>query len=331
MAKRVAEKQITKDNHEASSSEDDQQVDAERGKASEEVLATRKILTVKRGAAKDTTKADLKLPEAPKSPKSPKKEAGGLFAGLSGLSALESKAGSQSPKSNLFGGLSGLATQEKKADKSPKGLFANIGASDQSDKSTGGLFSSLFNAPADNGSLFTSSSFSFAAADQKGGLFGAPAAGEASTAFPSFGESPEASEEEEEEQEPEPAGPAGQADELEGEKQIYQSDCKLFKLTKENEKADSMKWIEKCIGFVRLLKNEESGAIRLVVRMKGVYRLALNIALVDKLCRAEKVGNKSVRFNGIDEDGSLGMFRLNLLTEDQQTAFLDQLPGPLKQ
>lgn len=331
MAKRVAEKQITKDNHEVSSSEDDQLVGAERGRAPEQVLATRKILTVKRGTAKDTNKVDLKLPEAPKSPKSPKKEAAGLFSGLTGFSALESKGGSQSPKSNLFSGLSGHAAQEKKGGNSPKGLFASRGASDRQENPVGGLFSTLFSAPADAGSnLFTSSSFTFASADQKGGLFGASAAGDGSTAFPSFGESPEASEEEEEE-EPEPAGPVGQADELEGEKQIYQSDCKLYKLTKEDEKAVSMKWIEKCIGFVRLMKNDDSGAIRLVVRMKGVYRLILNIALVEKLCRAEKVGNKSVRFNGIDEDGSLGMFRINLLTEDQQTAFLNHLPASLKQ
>jgi hypothetical protein len=316
MTKRVAEKQITKDNPD-SSSDGEENVDTRRDKASEEVLAKRKILTVKRAAPKESIVAEPKASEIPKSAPT-----GGLFFGFSGLASSNAKAGSASPKGGLFSGLSGLAAGEsKQEEKSPKGLFAGIASAELKESpSSGNLFASMLTAPAASGGLFTSSAFSFTAPENKGDT----------GAFPSFGESPEASEEEEEEQEPEPAIPAGQSDELEGEEQTFQCDCKLFKLTKETS-AESIKWIEKCIGFVRLLKNKDQGNIRLVVRMKGVYRLALNIALVDKLCRAEKVGNKSVRFNGIDDDGTLGMFRVNLLTEDQQAAFWVQLPDSLKQ
>ena len=315
MTKRVAEKQITKDNPD-SSSDGQENVDTRRDKAPEEVLAKRKILTVRRAAPKESIAAEPKASELPKSAPT-----GGLFSGLSGLASTEAKTGNSSPKGGLFAGLSGLAADEsKKEEKSPKGLFAGLASAEQKESpSSGNLFASMFTAPAATGGLFTSSAFSFTAPENKGDT----------GAFPSFGESPEASEEEEEEQEPEPAVPAGQSDELEGEEQTFQCDCKLFKLTKETS-SESMKWVEKCIGFVRLLKNKEQGTVRLVVRMKGVYRLILNIALVDKICRAEKVGNKSVRFNGI-EDGTLGMFRVNLLTEDQQAAFWDQLPDSLKQ
>ena len=313
MTKRVAEKQITKDNPRADSSGSEAEVQEKREKASEEVLASRKILTVKRGAAKQAPPADKLSIEGPKSPK---KETVGLFAGLSGLASSEPREGSGSPKKGLFAGLSNLATIEEKSPKKG-GLFSGISSlAAEEPKKGGSIFGEpaggIFGAPAGD-SLFSSSSFSFTA-----------------PSFPSFGESPEASEAEEEEQEPEVPAVA-QSDELEGEEQIYQTDCKLFKLMKEDEKSESMKWIEKCIGFVRLLKKKEEGSIRLVVRMKGVFRLILNIALLDKICRAEKQGNKSVRFNGIEEDGSLGMFRLNLLTEDQQAAFLDLLPSSLKQ
>jgi hypothetical protein len=321
MSKRVADKQITKDNQDHSGSGSEPDLTVAREKASEDVIATRKIVSVRRGAAKPVATEAAK---GQTSPKSPKKETGGLFAGLVGLGTAASKADEKSPKQTLFAGL-GVPSEKEKGDKSPKGLF---GAAAPSEPSTGGLFSTLFTDATAGEGLFSSSQFTFAPAE--GGLFGAPAGGEAGPAFPSFGESPEASEGEEEEQEPElPA--VAQSDELEGEEQIYQSDCKLFKLYKEEEESEKIKWVEKCIGFVRLSKKRESGAIRLIVRMKAVFRLVLNIALVEKICRAEKVGNKSVRFNGIDEDGSLGMYRVNLLTEDQQTVFLNLLPENLKQ
>ena len=321
MSKRTAEKQITKDNADYSDSSSESEVQKSREKASEEVLATRKIVSVRRGGAAKPPAP--KSAEDAKSPKgSPKKSpVGGLFAGMS---TMTSHAGGEgSPKQSLFSGLSGLAS---KAPESPKqslfsgltGLASQTGSSPKKEIS-GGLFGSLFSAAAPGEGLF-SSSFSFSAVP--GG-----------EAFPSFGGgdskqgTPEDSVSEEEEEETEQPAVA-QSDELEGEEQVYQTDCKLYKLTKEDE--GSMKWVEKCIGFVRLLRTKETGQLRLVVRMKGVYRLALNVALVASLCKAEKVGNKSVRFNGVDESNALGMFRLNLITEDQQAAFLGILPGELK-
>lgn len=309
MGKRAADKQITKDSASYSGDEDQQEAPVTREKAPEDVLSQRKIVTVKRGLKEHSAK---QRDEA----KSPKHESSaGIFGGLSGIASQPiiahpgDESSPKSPRKSLFGGLSSLAKEEKKEE---------------------GAFSSLFSLPAPGEGLFASSSFSFTAAPS-GGLFST--SGE--TAFPSFGvgeSKPETPEQSEDEPEPEqPAATGAQSDEMEGEEQIYQNDCKLYKLTKEdNEGEGPMKWIEKCIGFVRLLKHAESGNIRLVVRMKGVYRLVLNVALIPKICKAEKQGNKSVRFNGIEDDGSLGMYRLNLITEDQQELFFGFLGDDLK-
>jgi Ran-binding protein 3 len=149
--------------------------------------------------------------------------------------------------------------------------------------------------------------------------------------FPSFGgsgETPEESAEASEEEE-EPPVPASSiiADHADGEELLYQNDCRFYKLEKVEDLV--MKWNEKGIGFVRLIKNTNSGEMRIVVRMKGVYRLMLNVGLVASLCKAEKVGNKSVKFTAY-EDGSIHDFRLNMLTEDQQGAFMEKLSDRLK-
>ena len=296
MSKRTADKQITKDNADNSDSNSESEAQKVREKAPQEVLATRKIVSVKRGGV-----AKPAAPISVEETKSPKNApVGGLFAGLSGLTAQAS--GDSPEKPSLFSGLGALTSPPKES------LFSGLSAG--SPKKESGLFGSLFSAPAGGEGLFASS-FSFSAPQ--------------GDAFPSFGGAdskqgtPEesASEEEEEEQ---PAAAGAQSDELEGEEQIYQNDCKLYKLQKEDE--GPMKWVEKCIGFVRLLRQKDSRQLRLVVRMKGVFRLALNVALVPALCKPEPVGNKSVRFNGVDESNSLGMYRLNLITEDQQVAFL---------
>lgn len=317
MTKRAADKQITKDNASFSDNEEEAEAPTTRDKASDEVIAKRKIVTVKRGTAAPVQEPSQKPTEEAKSPKS--QSATGLFGGLSALAAKPVSlhaADESSPKSqtkSLFGGLTSLAKEENK--ESPKGAFA-----------------SLFTATAPSEGMFASSTFSFTPSG--GGLFGTSTETNA-RAFPSFGggeSKPETPEVSEDEAEPElPASVGAQSDEMEGEEQIYQNDCKLFKLTREGgEEEGPMKWVEKCIGFVRLLKHKESGNVRLVVRMKGVFRLILNVALLEKICKAEKQGNKSIRFNGIEDDGSLGMYRLNLITEDQQEVFYGLLSKELR-
>ena len=321
MSKRTAANQLTKDNAGHSGSDSDSDAQKEREKAPEEVIATRRIISVKRATAIKPRPSEAVPLEEAKSPQN----AGGLFGGLSGLASKPTVAVEEkSPKQSLFSGLAGLASAETK---SPKGA------------APGGLFSSLFSNPTGQDNLFSSSKFSFAVPAADSGttnLFGLPA-GEAGTSFPSFGggESKQGTPEEsgsEDEAEPEaPAAAGALSDELEGEEQIYQNDCKLYKLTKEeaDSASSSMKWLEKGIGFVRLLKNSDSGNIRLVVRMKGVYRLILNVGLVPGLTKAERIGGKSVKFNGIDEEGQLGFYRVNLITEDQQAAFFALLPEEL--
>ena len=276
MSKRTADKQITKDNADNSDSNSESEAQKVREKAPQEVLATRKIVSVKRGGV-----AKPAAPISVEETKSPKNApVGGLFAGLSGLTAQAS--GDSPEKPSLFSGLGALTSPPKES------LFS--GLSVDSPKKESGLFGSLFSAPAGGEGLFASS-FSFSAPQ--------------GDAFPSFGGAD---------------SKQGTPEESAGEEQIYQNDCKLYKLQKEDE--GPMKWVEKCIGFVRLLRHKDSRQLRLVVRMKGVFRLALNVALVPALCKPEPVGNKSVRFNGVDESNSLGMYRLNLITEDQQVAFL---------
>lgn len=324
MSKRSAENQLTKDNQDFSDSTSESGIQTAREKASKDVIASRKIVSVKRGSAAAQPKAaETKVTKESLSPK--QSNTGGLFGGLTGLaSKAAEQPGESSKKQSLFSGVTGLAAGAKspKSPNSPGKKEVPV---------PGGLFSSLFADPAEGGNLFSSGAFSFSA--PTGGLFGST--GE--TAFPSFGGgeskqgTPEEFGSENELQEPEqPAATGAQSDTLEGEQQIYQNDCKMFKLTKEDDEATTIKWVEKAIGFVRLLKNTETGNIRLVVRMKGVYRLVLNVGLVPNLCKAERQGNKSIKFNGIDEEGQLGTYRLNLITEDQQGVFWDHLGEKLK-
>ena len=56
----------------------------------------------------------------------------------------------------------------------------------------------------------------------------------------------------------------------------------------------------------------------------------LTVGLSPSVCKAEKVGNKSVKFFAMDEDNQLGSYRINLITEDQQTAFFNLLSEDLK-
>lgn len=68
------------------------------------------------------------------------------------------------------------------------------------------------------------------------------------------------------------------------------------------------------------------------MRMRGVLKLLLNTPLFPNT-KYEKVGQKSVRFVGVDAEESslkeakvsLCAFRLNLQSSDQQAKFLDVL------
>jgi len=314
MTKRVAESQITKDDVEPSNTHDGGEATETRAKASEDVLSTRKIVSVRRsGQSKPESSDSTPIPTESLAP-----ESKSLFSGLSmgGDAALKAAEvpSPEKPKS-LFGGLAGLvaSTESKPAEES-------------SDK---GLFSSLF-APLDTGAASSSGFGSFS--------FSAPS-GES---FPSFGaakgDTPEEEGQESSEAEEEEEQPTIQTvvDHGENEEQVYQSDCKLFKLQKVEDEAkpNTFKWVEKGIGFVRIIKSttptteEEGPTFRVVVRMKGVFRLMLNTGLIPSICKAEKVGNKSVKFTAV-EDGNLADFRLNLLTEDNQSAFVALLPADL--
>lgn len=210
MSKRSAANQLTKDNQDFSDSNSESEIQSAREKASKDVIATRKIVSVKRGSAAAQPKAaETKVTRKSPSPK--QSNTFGLFGGLSGpASKAAEQPGESSPKPSLFSGLTGLAAGAK-SPKSPKS------AGKKEEPAPRGLFTSLFAAPAEGGNLFSSGAFSFSA--PSGGLFGST--GE--TSFPSFGggeskqATPEESGSENEEQEPEqPAAAGAQSDELEG-------------------------------------------------------------------------------------------------------------------
>ena len=295
MSKRSADKQITKDNPVESDGGSGSEIATVREKATEEVIATRKIISVRRGGsapAAPQQKSDT--PPLNEVAKSPKSKTGGLFSGLSGLSARPTISAATPVKTvPSTGPLSSIS--EKPSEEKPK--FELFSKPDDAVVS-GGLFSSLF-APAETS---TFAGFS---------TFGAQESGE------SREQSPEESASEEE---PEPA--VVSQDHGDDEELLFQGDCKLFKLVREES---VLKWTEKGIGFVRLIRGTDT---RIVVRMKGVLRLMLSAGLVPAVAQVERVGNKSVKFTCLDGD-ALGQFRLNLLTEDQQAGFVKALDASL--
>lgn len=92
------------------------------------------------------------------------------------------------------------------------------------------------------------------------------------------------------------------------------------------------RWQEKGHGMLHINRHAKTNAGRLVMRMRGVLKLLLNTP-VFPTAKYEKVGQKSVRFMGVDpdesvlKDGQVSMcaYRLNLLTGDQQGKFLSVL------
>ena len=128
--------------------------------------------------------------------------------------------------------------------------------------------------------------------------------------------------------------PTGEEDE----EVIFRADCKLWKLVKvcpEGEpKSEGWRWQERGCGIVHINRHKTTGAGRLVMRMRGVLKLLLNTPIFPST-RYEKVGEKSVRFVGVDteESGkevSFCAFRLNLHSSDQQGKFLAVLGDIVK-
>ncbi|CAK9102043.1 unnamed protein product [Durusdinium trenchii] len=97
-----------------------------------------------------------------------------------------------------------------------------------------------------------------------------------------------------------PDNTAGEEDE----EVIFRADCKLWKLVKlEDGKAEGWRWQERGCGIVHINRHKTSGAGRLVMRMRGVLKLLLNTPIFPTT-RYEKVGQKSVRFVGVDTEES---------------------------
>jgi len=89
-------------------------------------------------------------------------------------------------------------------------------------------------------------------------------------------------------------------------------------------------WQERGCGIVHINRHSKTGDGRLVMRMRGVLKLLLNTP-VFPTTKYERVGQKSVRFVGVDAEVAaatpdkqitLCAYRLNLQSADQQGKFL---------
>lgn len=182
------------------------------------------------------------------------------------------------------------------------------------------------------------------------------------------GEAEDEYEEGEEEAEEEEVAASAQQDGSDAECLVFSADSKLWKLVREAgdasaapapsapsapaegsscaggqasgdgaaaPEAASWRWQERGCGVVRVSRHRETGAGRLVMRLKGVLKLLLNTPVLPTT-RYEKVGQKSVRFVGVDtereSDGkpvTLCSYRLNLQSGDQQQKFFSAVKGLL--
>merc|ERR1711920_631325 len=134
----------------------------------------------------------------------------------------------------------------------------------------------------------------------------------------------------------------GKSDAGETEDTIFKTDCKLWKLVKDAASSENpspndsdatapiaYRWQERGCGNVHVYKHKKTGAGRLVMRLRGVLKLLLNTPIIPTT-KYEKVGQKSVRFDGIDTaDGAepLCAYRLNLHSGDQQQKFITAVQG----
>ncbi|KAF4694210.1 hypothetical protein FOZ60_008692 [Perkinsus olseni] len=297
MSKRVAESQLTKDDAPEEDNVEDPGTGRER--ASADILAKRKIVSVRR-------KSEAAAAPAAEKP--------------STASETESVASSQNPFANL-----GTSSKSGESEGAPKSSNPFSGISFASASKSGG------------GSLFGDIGKSMAGGAGSGfAAFGADQSSKSETGEPTSPEEGDSSETSEPQPHPVCSGE-------EGESLVFSSDCKLYKLMKqldEKETAGSStseskasgskyKWTERGMGSLRVLKKDSDdnakAAGRIVVRMKGVWKVILNTPILDA-DKYELVGTKSVKFFGLDdesdEEGQLASYRVNLLSSENQSEFL---------
>jgi hypothetical protein len=365
MTKRAADKQLTKDNAEVASSDDDQMLE-ERKMASEEVIAQRRIVKAKRSTEHGTESTGAFASLAPRAALTPLPTLSPKAAPSSPKKATESpKQGSPKP------GASPKETSPKSGTASPQHTSPKHASpqhqANQSPKfSTSPKQSPRFGSSLAAPSFFPTNPFatlfptsSSEPSPQPAPLFKGFGAFSSTGTFGTFGQEEQTPEDDEEPPKEEPTLPAltevlsGE----EGETLLYQHDCKLFRLTKihpdqledvgdesriasayagdESRLGSSssaaasagFRWVEKGAGFVRVLKSNDE-KVRIVVRMKGVLRVLLNSPAVPREGGTfQKEGAKSVKFKAFDETGSIAWFRLNLLQVDQQEAFVHAAEG----
>jgi len=178
---------------------------------------------------------------------------------------------------------------------------------------------------------------------------------------PSPAASDSGAEEEEEAVEAEQEDDAKQGTGEEDEEVIFHAECKLSKLVRHGAtdapseapseggsspsgggnvvsgasaaagQENGWRWQEKGCGILHINWNAKTGSGRLVMRMRGVLKVLLNTP-VFPTTKYERVGQKSVRFVGIDpedhpKDGKISMcaFRLTLQNSDQLAKLLSVL------
>mmetsp|Transcript_106944 Transcript_106944/g.130427 ORF Transcript_106944/g.130427 Transcript_106944/m.130427 type:complete len:269 (+) Transcript_106944:56-862(+) len=246
-----------------------------------------------------------------------------------------SKPGSK-PGSNPFAGISLFGSGNSATTltfRSPATGFSSPAPTKESSNPFMGL--SLFSSPASGEKFFTAAVTTLQKHASDGGLESAKA--DLQEEKDREDETQDSNEANEPDADGEAAGdePTGEEDE----EVIFRADCKLWKLVKAHSaegdsKSEGWRWQERGCGIVHINRHKTTGAGRLVMRMRGVLKLLLNTPIFPTT-RYEKVGQKSVRFVGVDteessKEVSFCAFRLNLHSSDQQGKFLAVMRDAIK-
>mmetsp|Transcript_29604 Transcript_29604/g.55410 ORF Transcript_29604/g.55410 Transcript_29604/m.55410 type:complete len:278 (+) Transcript_29604:68-901(+) len=258
--------------------------------------------------------------------------------------ALDASDNQRSPDtSNPFAGVSLFSSASSSfltASTSGFSAGASPGRSEAANQANPFMGLSLFSAPTTSGSLFTAAVTTLHDKSSEGAPVppGPPQPAEAPAPDQDeeaegvdTAEDKDGEEKEDEKEEREGEGgdePTGEEDE----EVIFRADCKLWKLVKlmpdTKERSEGWRWQERGCGIVHINRHKKTRAGRLVMRMRGVLKLLLNTPIFPTT-RYEMVGQKSVRFVGVDADKEnsekevpLCAFRLNLHSSDQQGKFM---------